>query len=380
MKKLLFFAFVALGMLACTEQNTPSNEDVNQGGSTNQKEISCDPTLIEFDISQDYSQVVTLTASSEWSATTNADWISIEPLSGQGDAFVKLSMKGGKISEGKVIFSTGKASAQVIVKCIDKYEGSFSVSSTKKVFFSKGNLQYQASTQTWRFAEHQYDIIGDANKNISSSYGDWIDLFGWGTSGYQGLYPYSSSIYSSTYNNNKNDIAGTNYDWGVYDIISNGENQAGLWRTLTKEEWLYVLKRRTNASSLFGLAKVNGTCGYVLLPDGWKVPEGITWNGGWSYYYSNNQYSSSQWAKMEKAGAIFLPTCGIRIGTNWKESDSFYWSSSFDRENADSSSAAIEHSYFTAWCVYVQNLSDSFSINATRCCNGCAVRLVKDVE
>ena len=39
----------------------------------------------------------------------------------------------------------------------------------KKVHFSKGNLQYQASTNTWRFAEKQYDIIGDANKNFSAS-------------------------------------------------------------------------------------------------------------------------------------------------------------------------------------------------------------------
>ena len=32
--------------------------------------------------------------------------------------------------------------------------GLFSVSSTKKVYFSQGNLQYQASTNTWRFAEN----------------------------------------------------------------------------------------------------------------------------------------------------------------------------------------------------------------------------------
>ena len=29
-----------------------------------------------------------------------------------------------------------------------------------KVYFSKGNLQYQASTNTWRFAEHQWDHVG----------------------------------------------------------------------------------------------------------------------------------------------------------------------------------------------------------------------------
>ena len=63
-----------------------------------------------------------------------------------------------------------------------------------QVQFAQGNLQYQASSNTWRFAEHQYDIVGDAtignvyengvksdNTAISSDYDGWIDLFGWGT-------------------------------------------------------------------------------------------------------------------------------------------------------------------------------------------------------
>ena len=62
--------------------------------------------------------------------------------------------------------------------------GVFSVSEGNYVCFSKGNLQYQSSTNTWRFADHQYDVIGSDNHNISSTYSGWIDLFGWGTSGY----------------------------------------------------------------------------------------------------------------------------------------------------------------------------------------------------
>ena len=72
----------------------------------------------------------------------------------------------------------------------------FSVSPTQQVRFSRGNLQYNAALNshatadgntlqgTWRFAEHQYDIIGTANVNSSSNYNGWIDLFGWGTSGW----------------------------------------------------------------------------------------------------------------------------------------------------------------------------------------------------
>ena len=63
-------------------------------------------------------------------------------------------------------------------------QGHFSVSETLLVRFSQGNLQYQASTGTWRFAESQSDYIGEGNANIGESYDGWIDLFGWGTSGY----------------------------------------------------------------------------------------------------------------------------------------------------------------------------------------------------
>ena len=38
----------------------------------------------------------------------------------------------------------------------------FSVSDSTKIYFSQGNLQYQASTNTWRFAEHQWDYVGDS--------------------------------------------------------------------------------------------------------------------------------------------------------------------------------------------------------------------------
>ena len=57
----------------------------------------------------------------------------------------------------------------------------FSVSSSKKIAFSLGNLQYNASTNKWRFAENQYDYIGEDNIHISDTYAGWIDLFGWGT-------------------------------------------------------------------------------------------------------------------------------------------------------------------------------------------------------
>lgn len=194
-------------------------------------------------------------------------------------------------------------------------KGVFSVSSTKQVFFAKGNLQYQASTGTWRFAENQYDYIGDGNLNVSATYSGWIDLFGQGTSGYNGRYPYNTE-YTDPYGNPAGDLDGTNYDWGVYNAISNGGNQAGLWRTMNSTECNYLFYKRKNASQLYGLAQIGETNGLIILPDEWKAPADITFCPQVSPYSTNayraNVYTLDQWAKMEQAGAVFLPAAGGR--------------------------------------------------------------------
>ncbi len=53
-----------------------------------------------------------------------------------------------------------------------------------QVYFSQGNLQYigSAATPYWKFADHQWDYIGDAQTGTSEMLDR--DLFGWGTSGY----------------------------------------------------------------------------------------------------------------------------------------------------------------------------------------------------
>ena len=209
-------------------------------------------------------------------------------------------------------------------------KAAFSVSETKKVYFSQGNLQYQASTGTWRFAENQWDFVGTQtpdnngyfggtvngsdNANISETYEGWIDLFGWGTSGYNGKNPYMISTEDSDYGDGLNDIAGTNYDWGVYNAISNGGNQAGLWRTLTWRERDYLISYRTDAASKQGVATVNDVTGLILLPDNWTLPDGLTFTSG-ENGYEQNTYSASDWSKMEANGAVFLPAAGHRTGT-----------------------------------------------------------------
>ena len=197
--------------------------------------------------------------------------------------------------------------------------GAFSVSETKKVYFSQGNLQYQASTKTWRFAINQYDFIGNGNTNISSTYTGWIDLFGFGTSGwnsgYTCHYPYSTNSNISSYIDKNLTDSNANADWGIYNAIINGGNEPNLWRTLTGIEWTYLISQRANANKLYSSGTVNNIVGLILLPDDWQLPNGLTFTPKGNSY-SSNSYDASQWMEMEKSGAIFLPAAGWRVVTN----------------------------------------------------------------
>ena len=213
-------------------------------------------------------------------------------------------------------FTTAKVNTGNTDNPNSKYKAKpFSVSASKQVYFSPGNLQYHPANNEWRFAENQADYVGSANSNISATYNGWIDLFGWGT----GNAPTKSSTSYSDYQ--------TFVDWGTNQI---GSDTPNTWRTLTYDEWMYIFYNRPNAQSLFALGSVNGVNGTIILPDNWTTPAGVSfvasttkglyWDG--SYYYnsngdnfSHNTYTSEQWSKMEQAGAVFLPTSGRRWGT-----------------------------------------------------------------
>ena len=200
--------------------------------------------------------------------------------------------------------------------------GLFSVAADKRVYFSRGNLQYVDSI--WQFAEHQWDYFG------SNQSDDHRDLFGWGT----GFEPNKVSTTSSDY-----DIF---VDWGA-NPITNGGNKDHIWQTLTQAENKYLLFTRENADILFALGTVNGVKGLILLPDDWELPEGATFNpsttmgmvsednkytNSKSTSFTHNTYTTEQWAVMESAGAVFLPAAGYRNGktsTSSVGSTGYYW-------------------------------------------------------
>ena len=219
--------------------------------------------------------------------------------------------------------------------------GIFSVSANTRVRFSQGNLQYigSASTPYWKFADHQWEYLGENGQGSSSSTAD-RDLFGWGTSGYNhgavcyqpwststnnsDYFAYGNASYSLFYNTGK-------ADWG-YNAIVNGGNQTNQWRTLTAAEWQYVFNTRSTASGIrYAKAKVNYVNGVILLPDYWTSDiYSLSNTNNSSASFSSNIINASVWDVLESSGAVFLPAAGYRDGTWTEEFESYgrYWSAS----------------------------------------------------
>ena len=187
--------------------------------------------------------------------------------------------------------------------------GVFSVGANKKVRFSQGRLQFNPAKYEFRFAKNQYEVIGEDNKKVAPNYDGWIDLFGWGTSGYMGCQPTEISKNTSDYGPKGVDLTGANanYDWGVYNPITNGGNKEGLWRTPTADEWRYLMSQRPNADKLRVCCTVCGVEGYFILPDDFwnnrlRLPLDITASD-----YSVNKYTAEQWSQLEALGVVFMP-------------------------------------------------------------------------
>ena len=252
--------------------------------------------------------------------------------------------------------------------------GTFSISATKQVTFSPGNLQYTQSTNTWSFASAQYEVLGIDNVTGGSvtlnesgyskkgtALADKIDLFCWST---------SATNFGVSISINYNDYSGSFVDWGTNTI---GADAPNTWRTLTYDEWYYLRYNRTNANDLCGVAQVNGVNGLIFLPDNWTCPEGVTFKSGFhsewgvDYYATYQSFTADKWERFEAAGAVFLPADGYRYDRDVfrVQYSGYYWSATeYDSEGAEG-----------FYCD-----SEKTGIGDSCRCSGQAVRLVKDVE
>ena len=100
--------------------------------------------------------------------------------------------------------------------------------------------------------------------------------------------------------------------WAYYNSISNGGNKTHFWRTLTKDEWEYLFYGRKEAADKCAPATVGGVHGLVLIPDVPTDTTSLPFVSGMSGGWNQNVYTKTQWLRMEKMGAVFLPAAGER--------------------------------------------------------------------
>lgn len=261
-----------------------------------------------------------------------------------------------------------------------------------KVYFSKGNLRYYTNGHSWQFAGNQYNIFGTSNSYISPTYCN-IDLFGWGTSGWNNgntyyqpydyeatdypLYGYGYGPTDGSYCMYNLTGAYAHADWGVHNAISNGGNQAGLWRTLTSTEFSYVLNQRTTATGARfarvtlefldpSFYSIHQKYGLLLLPDDWDGEYFLNAN---SYAADNVINSEDDFITLQEKGVVFLPCAGERIGTEYTNDDNvgYYWTSS----TTGSGTSIVFYMNYTT-----NEGGSTYNVRH----HGCSVRLVQDVQ
>ena len=205
-----------------------------------------------------------------------------------------------------------------------------------QVGFAPGNLQARIlsldpNTSTvyiadaWRFASTQYEFLGTTG-NSTFAVGEWVDLFGFvgASAKYDNCGVSITGNSKNAYGNVTSELLKT--DWGANEI---GPYPANFWRTSTASsqsngELHYMLLSRTastvneTANAKFAKGSVNGIEGLILFPDIYTHPAGVTQPTNINSTisdYSGNNYSLSDWTKMEYMGCIFLPAAGKRTQT-----------------------------------------------------------------
>ena len=328
----------------------------------------------------------TITSNYNWTINTSTSWVTTNYNSGSGDRTVSVTIAEATSSETTSSYITVKCAN--ITRSIQVVRSGFnpkcftSSASGTKIYFAPGNLYYTATSNTFRFANSQYNYLGSTNAYIGPDNSYPIDLFGRGTSGYK-YKPYTYTDVNAALNycssNTEKYFSKTQHDWGTYNAI--GSDPAGTWRVPYYTEWEYILTKRKNYNSLHSLATVAGVCGLIILPDHFQWPSGVTKFTSATTDYSYYVYDATAWKKMEDAGAVFLPAAGRRAEKNVTEigSEGYYWT---DKAFYISNGQAGYGSYMGYVLHFKKNkiiISETDDDGAVRITTGCSVRLVREV-
>lgn len=176
-------------------------------------------------------------------------------------------------------------------------------------------------------------VIGTEQYGSISTYGHY---FAWGTGDDPGYTSYKIFF----------------VDWGDYLVDGDGNLIDLQLRTLSADEWQYLLSGRENAEYLCGLAQITnkagngGYQGLMLFPDdayavsvGYSLEfsddlEFVPYKNTKQFGFNYNQYTYEQWKQLEALGAVFLQATTIFVnnepisGTLPDEmKDVIYWTS-----------------------------------------------------
>lgn len=234
--------------------------------------------------------------------------------------------------------------------------GEFSVSATKKVRFSKGNLYWDGSA--FHFENCQYDHYGYWENNH-------VRHFFWSKT--------ASVAYAEKYKDpdrRENDVLFTNSTPETAKSDFTVDNITGKYRTLSNEEWKYLFETRTNADNLYK-SEVT-VCGLsncvVIAPDNWDINTNPL----------QTSYSAPDWVKAEAIGLVCLPATGYRSTTQYDGNYNprivgvgdygYYWSSSAIDTNFAYLVRFVHYHH-----IYANEYENRFDV-------GCSIRLVLDIK
>ena len=212
-----------------------------------------------------------------------------------------------------------------------KGQGVFSVSNSKKVYFSPGNLQ--CVNNHWEFAPQQYKAAHDMisyGVNYVPEYDPDInfnwDLVGWSTD----LSEYGTKhLHDGHSNTNVDNYSDRQYkNWGQVF----GDDT---WWVLSQNEFNYVINERVSNEKMqvtvndnvrtnvrtdvsYRVIYVDGQEGCMLFPDVCSItlPSGVSFPD----QYNPTHYTADQFVSVfERAGCIFLPYVGYQQNSDGQD-------------------------------------------------------------
>ena len=190
--------------------------------------------------------------------------------------------------------------------------GLYSISSTEKVNFAKGNLVFNVTANSTGSDAHTYYWSFNTTQNGTAGYNLTMDgntPIG-GTSEYckmsvnQGVFPDNNGGYNHA----------TFYDWGNYINLMTQTTDDDLWFTLSKTEWAYLLYTRGVSYARFAKVQVVGANGLLLFPDEFLWPDDAiippTNLNSATANFSQRNFTINEFSALEAAGCVFLRANG----------------------------------------------------------------------